>query len=161
MLSRFTRTSCSTRLRCSGPCSGLYSLWHARRADSRNISGRQRLIRAPFLRVAALFDEEDPEGELFAPYWGQQEVDWENPPEEDNGLGQVWYEVCTMSVISAQFRLQLTLCTTRLQLAGRCVPRGSGTKCSGCCSVSTASLGCGQHTVEAACCQLCIVCCSI
>ena len=52
--------------------------------------------------VAALFDEEDPEGELFAPYWGQQEVDWENPPEEDNGLGQVWYEVCKASIICAQ-----------------------------------------------------------
>lgn len=54
------------------------------------------------MRVAALFDEEDPEGELFAPYWGQQEVDWENPPEENNGLGQVWYEVCKASIICAE-----------------------------------------------------------
>ena len=55
--------------------------------------GVRPFVRLPCKPLAALFDDEDSEGELFAPYWGQQEVDWEDTPKDDNSLGEVWYEV--------------------------------------------------------------------
>ena len=44
-------------------------------------------------KLCALFDDEDSEAEQFAPYWGQQKTDWEDPPDEQDELADIWYEV--------------------------------------------------------------------
>lgn len=59
----------------------------------RTYPGVLALTRPSHTKLTALFDEDDLEGQPFAPYWGQQEADWEDAPEEDNSLGEVWYEV--------------------------------------------------------------------
>ena len=54
---------------------------------------RPAFVRRPCRQLRALFDDEEIEAEEFAPYWAQQDTDWEDPPEEQDDLADIWYEV--------------------------------------------------------------------